>query len=313
MKQNKIRTIFIGTPDFGIPSLKSLLNSDKYEIVGVITQPDKKKGRKQTITPPPIKTLSFEYGIQAMQPNKINDTSDRITKMKPDLIVVIAYAQIIPEEILNIPKYGAINIHGSLLPKYRGASCIQASILNGDKKTGITIMKMDKGLDTGPIISQHSIPIENNDTAESVFDKLSELAGKTIVPVLNMYISGAISPIAQNNKNSSYVGLLHKEDGKIDWKNQASYIERFVRAMFSWPGAFSMLDNKILKIISVENKILNINKYKTGEIFPHNGKLAVQCTDGAVVLDKIQLSGKKIMNSRNFLLGHSDLVGKILR
>ncbi|MCK5416320.1 methionyl-tRNA formyltransferase [Candidatus Parcubacteria bacterium] len=313
MLKNKIKTIFIGTPDFGVPSLKSLINDDFFDVIEVITQPDKKIGRKQILTSSPIKKLAQKYNIPVYQPKKLKELDSQI----PDIIIIVAYAQIIPESILNIPKFGCINVHGSLLPKHRGASCIQASILNGDDKTGITIMKMDKGLDTGDIIQHKEIKIKNDDTFDSLFDKLSNLGGEVIAQTLKDYISGKIKTKKQDNSKSNYVGLLKKENGKINWNQNAEKIEKHIRAMFSWPGAFSKINNqeskiKTIKIIEVDNRIIEINKHEVGEIFIFKNELAVQCQKDALIIKKIQIEGKKIMTGNEFINGYKKYIGLIL-
>lgn len=311
----KIRTIFIGTPEFGIPALYSLINSDNFEVVGVITQPDKKIGRKQILTPPPIKTESLRYNIPVYQPEKIRDLQLNIFS-DIDLIVVVAYAQIIPKSILDLPKYGCINIHGSLLPKYRGAACIQAAILNGDQETGITIMKMDEGLDTGPIIHQEKINIKADETAGNIFDRLSIVGGKILPAILLGYIAGDLKPEAQDNSKSSYVGMLKKANGKIDWTKPAIELERFVRAMSPWPGAYALANLKSqmasLKILAVEHNILNLNLHKPGTLFINDNKLCVQCGEGSLFIKQLQLEGKKALTDKEFLNGHQDLIGTIL-
>lgn len=316
--KNKIKAVFIGTPDFAVPSLKALVDDGQFDVIAVVTQPDKKVGRKQIITPPPVKVEAKNHGIPIFQPDKILNIKDEILDLKPDLIIVIAYAQIIPEDILNIPKYGVVNVHGSLLPKYRGASCIQAALLNGDKKTGVTIMKMDKGLDTGPILAQDEIVISEKDTFGSLYVKLSELGAKILTSSLIKYVVGEIKPVAQNNDKASYVGLLKKQDGEIDWKKDADEIERHVRAMFPWPGAFTFLGNKeqeiknkklSLKIKEVQHQSLNINEYKIGEIFLHNNELAVQCGKNSLIIKKLQLEGKKEVNADEFKLGYKKFIG----
>ena len=312
MNEKKIKIIFVGTPDFGIPTLISLINHKKFNILGVITQPDKKVGRQQTLTEPPIKKIALSYSLPVWQPKKIKDFIDYIKKMQPDLIVVVAYAQILPKEILTIPKYECINVHGSLLPKYRGASCIQAAILNGDEETGITIMKMDEGLDTGPIIAQESIKIADDDTGEKLFNKLSGLAGKVTASIIADYLDGKIELKPQDHSLASLTKLLDKGDGRIDWHKSAKEIERFVRAMHSWPGAFTLFNNKILKIIKVDQKVLDINKYKVGEIFAVNGEIAVQCGQGALTLRMVKPEGKNEMNTISFSHGHKNFIGTIL-
>ena len=311
----KLRTIFIGTPDFGIPALEALINSDKFELIAVVTQPDKPKGRKQILTPPPVKEIALKNGIQVLQPQKINNDITEIQNLQPDIIIVAAYAQIISQAILDIPKYGCINIHGSLLPKYRGAACIQGAILDGETETGITIMKMDAGLDTGNIIKKFPIPIRENDTTESVFDKLSNLGGEIIVPTLIEFIAGEITLEKQNENEASYVKMIKKEDGKINWNKNADKNERLVRAMYSWPGAYTQLkiNNEklqIIKILEVSPEIINSSDKKVGEIFVHDGKIAVQCGENALVINQLQMAGKKPLSSEEFLRGHQDIVGK---
>lgn len=320
--KNKIKTIFIGTPDFAVPSLRALIKDGDFDIIAAITQPDKKVGRKQILTPPPVKIEALKHNIPVAQPPKIINYQLQISELNPDIIIVIAYAQIIPESILKIPKYGIINIHGSLLPKYRGASCVQAAILNGDEKTGITIMKMDKTLDTGPILTQTEIGITPDDTTGSLYAKLSELGAEILAPALKKYIAEEIKPQAQNNAQASYVGLLKKQDGKIDWKKTAEEIEKFMRAMSPWPCAYAKIKNKkskikniflTLKIIEAENEPLKINKYKIGELFLYENKLAVQCGTDALIIKKLQLEGKKEMAAEEFLRGNKNLIGETLQ
>lgn len=309
----KIRTIFIGTPLFAIPSLKALISDDFFDIIAVVTQPDKKVGRKQIITPPPVKIEAQKNNIQVFQPNKISELEEKILELKPDLIVLIAYAKIISERILDISEYGAINVHGSLLPKYRGASPIQGAILNGDDKTGITIMKMAKGLDSGPILAEKEVFVASDDTASSLYEKLSQISSETLPEVLKKYIKGEIAPVKQNDEQATYVGLIKKEDGRIDWNKSAQEIERLIRAMNIWPGAFAYIGEQSLKIIEAENNCLEINKYKIGEVFLHNNKLAVQCGKDSLVINKLQIEGKKETTAEEFLRGHKNFLGIILK
>ncbi|MDD4333112.1 MAG: methionyl-tRNA formyltransferase [Patescibacteria group bacterium] len=319
MSNQPIKTIFIGTPDFGVPALEKLAADSDFEIVAVITQPDKKVGRKQILTPPPIKVLSKNLGLKIIQPEKIKEIVKEIKDLKPDLIITIAYGQIIPQAILDIPKYGCINVHGSLLPKYRGAACIAAAILNGDEETGITIMKMDASLDTGPILSQTKIKLAPTETAGTLFEKLSKLGADFLLPTIKDYISGKIKPTAQDNSQASYIKEFKKEDGMIDWQKNAIEIERFVRAMNPWPGAYTKITNyklqitNILKIIKVEQTPIDINKYKAGEIFLYENKLAVQCGQDALIITKLQPEGKREMTSEEFLRGHKEIVNIILK
>jgi len=312
----KIRTIFIGTPDFGIPALNVLASSTDFDVIAVITQPDKKQGREQILTAPDMKVAAEKLGIPVLQPEKINNYIEEINKLEPDLIIVAAYAQIISQALLDIPKYGCINIHGSLLPKYRGAACIQAAILNGDSETGITIMKMNAGLDTGDIIEKFSIPIQAVDTTESIFDKLSQLGGEIIVPTLLKFINGEITPLKQDDSQASYVTMIKKEAGKINWQESAEQIERLVRAMTSWPGAYTELrisndKLKIIKILQIEHSVIQFSGKKIGEVFLHNGKIAVQCGQDALAISKLQMAGKKPLSSEEFLRGYKDIIGMI--
>jgi len=309
---NKIRTIFIGTPDFAIPAFQALIEDEQFEIIAVITQPDMPVGRKQILTPPPIKEIASSYGLPILQPEKILTITKKIKKLNPDLIVVIAYAQLIPEAILKIPKFGCINVHGSLLPKYRGAAVIQAPILHGDKQTGVTIMKMDKGLDTGPILTQAAIDIAPAETAGTLYDKLSQLGGELLVNTLKKYIAGKIKPQSQNQAKASFVRQLKKEDGLINWAKPAVEIERLIRAMTPWPSAWTWWKDKRIKIIAVQRQPLPINSYKPGKTFIYNRGLAVQCGKNALIIKKLQPAGKKEMASEEFLRGHENFIGTIL-
>lgn len=309
--KNKIRTIFIGTPGFGLPALQNLIKDASFDVVGIITQPDKPVGRKQIITSPPIKIEGEKNNIPVFQPEKICCIEGEILNLKPNLIVVAAYAQIIPEKILDIPKYGSINIHGSLLPKYRGASCIQASIINGDTETGVTIMKMDIGLDTGDILAQNSLKIASNDTSDTLYTKVSKIGAELLIPTLKGYIAEDIKPKKQDSSKSSYAKQLKKEDGKINWDNSAEEIERFIRAMFSWPGAWTTLNNKKIKILKATIEAVQ-KKNKIGELFIEDNQLAVQCSKDILFINNLQLEGKKETTGKEFIKGYKDLIGKIL-
>ncbi len=310
---NKIRTIFIGTPDFGIPAFRALIQDKQFDIIAVITNPDAPVGRKQILTPTPIKVEAIKHKIPVFQPKRIADLQSEIKNLKSGIIIVIAYAQLISEEILNLPKYGCINVHGSLLPKYRGAAVIQAPILNGDKQTGVTIMKMDKGLDTGPILAQAEIKIESNETGDSLYDKLSQLGADLLINTLKKYIADKIKPQPQDETKASFVKQLQKKDGLINWTESAEEIERFVRAMVSWPSAWTWLQNKRLKITAVQQQPIEINSYKSGKTFIYNNGLAVQCGKDALIIKKLQLEGKKEMDSDEFLRGQKDFVGNVLK
>lgn len=311
-KKNKIRIIFIGTPDLGIPTFEALKKDERFEIITIITQPDMPVGREQTLTPPPIKFIAQKYKLPILQPKRIREITEQIKNLKPDIIIVIAYSQIIPKEILSIPKYGCINLHCSLLPKYRGSAIIQAAILNNDKETGLTIMQMDSGLDTGPILAQTSIPINDNDTYGSLYDKLAILAPDFLINILIKYINNEITPQIQDETKVSYVNQIIKSDGLINWNKKADEIKRLVNAMSPWPSAWTWWNGKQLKIISVQNKQIEINTYRPGKTFIYNRGLAIQCGQDALIINNLQLEGKKELTSDEFLRGQRDFIGSVL-
>jgi methionyl-tRNA formyltransferase len=313
----KLKIIFAGTPDFAVPTLAALLKDADFEIAAVITQEDKPVGRKQIMTPPPVKVLALQNNIPVWQPKKLKDIAENISAFKPDFIIVIAYGKLLSESVLTIPKYGCVNIHASLLPRWRGAAVIQAPILAGDTETGVTIMKMDKGLDTGPIIAQMRINLLKSETAETLHDELAKLGAQMLPETLKAYAAGQMELRSQNDELATFAPELKKEDGKIDWTKPAVEIERKVRAFTPWPGTYGQLQItndklQIVKIIEVENGILEINKFKIGEIFLHDKNLAVQCGDGALVIKRLQMEGGKPLSADEFLRGHADFVGTIL-
>ena len=316
----KIRLIFMGTPEFSLPGLKALIAAPNLEIVGVFTQPDKPVGRHQVLTPPPVKVLAKQHNLAIFQPEKIKTNTEIIKSLKPDLIIVIAYGQIIPPDILALPTYGCLNVHASLLPKYRGAACLNAPILNGDKETGVTVMQMAAGLDTGPILRQAKIKLYGQETLADVHDELSQLGAELLVPTILDFIGGKIKPQVQDEQAATYVKTLNKEDGKIDWTKSATEIERLIRAYNPWPGSYTLIKSggpdqsseKILKILAVKSEPVKINKYKIGEMFLDNGQLLTQCGQDALAILKLQLAGGRPTTATEFLRGHSDIVGKIL-
>lgn len=308
----KQRIIFVGTPKFSVPSLKALIEDSRFEVVAVITQPDMPAGRSLTLTPPPIKILAQNYGLQIFQPPKISQINDQIRELEIDALVVVAYAQIIPESTLALPKFGCVNVHGSLLPKYRGASVLQAPIINGDEVTGVTIMVMDKTLDTGPILRQAEYTITATETADSLAGVLSNLGAKILPDALFGYLQGNIKPQTQDNNLANYVGRMEKKDGIIDWQSSATEIERFIRAMTSWPSAWTWIKGKQLKILEVDKTVIEINSQKPGKTFLYNSCLAVQCRTDSLLVRRLQLEGKKPMTSEEFIRGYKDFIGSVL-
>lgn len=300
--------IFIGTPKFAIPTLQALINEPAFNVVLVITQPDKPVGRKQLLTQSPVKQLAQKNNITVIQPEKIKNTQDLIRSQAPDLIVVAAYAQLIPQSILDIPKHGCINVHGSLLPKYRGSSCVQAAILNGDQESGVTIMQMEAGLDTGPILAQLNTKIDSAWTSEELYEKISLLGGELIVDTIKNFTQGNIKPVIQDNTKASLVKNIKKEDGEINANSSAQVVERFIRAMHSWPGAYISAGDLKVKIIEVSKDILDINCNKPGQLFEYNKQLVIQCNPKALIISKIQPAGKKPMTGKEFINGYKDYI-----
>ncbi len=315
---NKIRLIFMGTPDFALPGFKSLIADNSFEIIGVYTKADKPIGRKQLLTPPPVKVLAEENNIPVFQPEKIKLEIENIKNLKPDLIVVIAYGKIIPQEILDIPKYGCINVHASLLPKYRGAACLNAPILNGDSETGITIMKMEAGLDTGPILRQVKMELMGKESLADVHDYLSNLGAKILPDTIHDWISGKITPQIQDETAASYIKTLDKEDARINWDKPAQEIERMIRAFNPWPGTFCYTkENKILKIleatVSQSGPEDSLPEQKIGQVSIKNGELTVKCEQDNIIILKLQVEGGRAMNIKDFLSGHQDFINQILK
>ncbi len=304
----KIRVIFMGTPEFAVPGLQSLIAAPEFAVIGVYTQPDKPVGRKQELTPPPIKVLAEKHNIPVFQPLKIRPEAENIRALKPDLIVVIAYGKIISQEILDIPTYGIINVHASLLPKYRGAACLNAPILNGDTETGVTIMKMEAGLDTGPILKQAKISLEGIETLENVHDALSELGAQILVPTLLDFIAGKITPQTQDDAQASYIKTLSKEDGRLDFTRSAIELERMVRAYNPWPGTWTEINGETLKIIAVGHEPAMVNKAKTGQLFIDGEHLLVRCGQNSLVILRLQLAGKKAMTAKEFINGNKAMI-----
>lgn len=303
-----MNVVFMGTPDFAVPSLENIA---KVHIVqAVFTQPDKPVGRKMVLTPPDVKVCAEKLGIPVYQPVKLKDSDsyEIIKELNPDVIVVVAYGQILPENILNIPKYGCINVHGSLLPKYRGAAPIQWSVLNGDKVTGVTTMYMEKGLDTGDILETKEYEIGINDTAGEVFDTLAEMGGKLILDTLEKAEKGELHPIKQDDSKSSYAKMLDKSMCNIDFSKTNLQVHNQVRGLSPWPVASTKLNGKVLKIFETR---LAEGKGKPGEILNTN-PLTIACGEGAVVVNTVQLQGKKRMDSKAFLQGHKLEKGTVI-
>lgn len=307
-----MKVIYMGTPDFAVGPLEAIIQAG-HEVKAVVTQPDKPKGRGKEMAASPVKVCALKYNIPVLTPVKIKaeEAVEKLREYPADIFVVAAFGQILSEEILQMPKYGCINIHASLLPEYRGAAPIQWSIIDGKKETGITIMQMDRGLDTGDILFQKKVPITPEDTGESLFDKLARTGSEFITEALLKIEKGDVHPVKQDDEKSSYAKMLTKAVGKIDWNKSAVEIERLVRGLNSWPSAYTEYKGKQLKIWKAE--VMPAMEGAPGTIAKVTKDQVIVCTgDGALALEEIQLEGKKRMRTKEFLLGRSFEEGEVL-
>ncbi len=311
--------IFFGTPEFAVPSLRSLIDANE-DIALVVTQPDKVKGRGHILSAPPVKEAALLNGISVLQPSRIRDEDfyKTLSAINPEFIIVVAYGKILPEEILRIPESGCINVHASLLPKYRGAAPIQWSLINGEKTTGITTMLMDSGLDTGDILMQNELLIEDNDNAKTLSLKLSVMGAKTLIETINGLRQGKIKPVSQPPE-ATYAPPLKKADGHIDWEKSSEQLFNFVRGMFPWPSAYCYLNSERIKILrakSLSKKDISTRFPLIGELEmdrksgvpgrilkASHGELIVETGAGYLLIEELQPEGKKLMPAGSFLSG----------
>ena len=307
-----MKIIFMGTPDFAVGTLRSLAEAG-HEITLVVSQPDKPKGRGHAMVPTPVKAVAEELGIPVFQPVKIREAKDVLEKTEADVCVVAAFGQIIPASILHMKKYGCINVHASLLPKYRGAAPIQWAVIDGEKESGVTIMQMDEGLDTGDMLAKAIVPLDEKETGGSLFDKLSEAGGRLCVETLAKLEKGEITPEKQGESPTAYASMLDKKMGNIDWNKSAVVIERLVRGLNPWPSAYTHLDGKTLKIWACDVLPQSASKGESGEILEvTKDAIHVQTGDGLLVLREIQLAGKARMDAGAFLRGYKVVPGTVL-
>ncbi|MBQ9106977.1 MAG: methionyl-tRNA formyltransferase [Clostridia bacterium] len=309
-----MKIVFMGTPDFAVPALKRLATSGKHDVVGVVCQPDKPVGRKQILTPPAVKILALELGLDVFQPQslKTEDSLKLIQSLDPEIIVVAAYGKILPESILLLPKHGCICLHGSLLPKYRGAAPIQRAVIDGEKITGITVMQMDKGIDTGDIISTSEVEIGEAETAGELFDRLADLSAEIILPALDAIENGTATRTPQNDELSSYAAMLSKSEGMIDWSKGSDVVFNHIRGMNPWPVAYTVLGEKTLKVFSAEKA--GSCDGAPGEIVDTVGGITVACGDGSgLILKEVQLEGSRRMTAEELLRGHRTEKGTVLK
>lgn len=307
-----MKIIFMGTPDFAVGTLRSLAEAG-HEITLVVSQPDKPKGRGHAMVPTPVKVVAEELGIPVFQPVKIREAKDVLEKTEADVCVVAAFGQIIPASILHMKKYGCINVHASLLPKYRGAAPIQWAVIDGEKESGVTIMQMDEGLDTGDMLAKAIVPLDEKETGGSLFDKLSEAGGRLCVETLAKLEKGETTPEKQGESPTAYASMLDKKMGNIDWNKSAVVIERLVRGLNPWPSAYTHLDGKTLKIWACDVLPQSASKGESGEILEvTKDAIHVQTGDGILVLREIQLAGKARMDAGAFLRGYKVVPGTVL-
>lgn len=290
----------MGSPDFAMPSLRALASA--YEVAGVVTQPDRASGRGRELKSPPVKLLAQELGIPTIQPEKLRtpEAMEQLRAWNPDLIVVAAFGQILRKDVLDLPRYGCVNVHASLLPRWRGAAPINAAILHGDEETGITIMKMDVGLDTGPMLAQRAIPLSRGDRAGSVTMTLSHLGADLLIETLPDYLAGKIRPVPQPEEGATYAPMLKKEEGRLDFTRPAEELERRVRAFNPWPGAFMDFDGALLK---VHRAHAEAGIALAGQRLVYQNQPAVGTGGGLLILDEVQPAGKKPMSGKSFLAG----------
>lgn len=308
---NGMKIIFMGTPEFAVPSLRALIESGE-EVAAVVAQPDKPRGRGRKLAPPPVKVAAEEHNIPVLQPAKVrtDEFLEELKKVNPDLICVAAYGKILPKAVLELPRYGCINVHASLLPRYRGAAPINWAIVRGERVAGVTTMQMDEGMDTGDMLLKCEVPIEDDDNGETLSEKLSVAGAELLIETIRELKSGRLNPERQDESRATYAPMLKKEDGRIDWGRPAEDVRNLVRGMLPWPGAFTYLQGKLLKIYSVR---VSEGKGKPGEVLKsEQGVIRVSTGQGAVDIRELQLEGGKRLDSGAFLAGRKIQAGIIL-
>lgn len=311
-----MKIVYMGTPDFAVPPLAALVKNG-YEVTAVVTQPDKPKGRGKTLLPTPVKEEAMKHDIPVYQPLKVRDPEfvETLKELEPDMIVVAAFGQIIPKTILDMPKYGCLNIHASLLPKYRGAAPIQQAVIDGEKESGVTIMKMGVGLDTGDMISQGIVPLAADETGGSLFDKLAEEGAELLIRTIPSIVDGTAVYTKQPEESPTpYAAMISKKMGLMDFSKSATELERLVRGMNPWPSAYTFLNGKTLKVWKCSVESENCGKEVPGTITGVDKKgIHVACGTDKLVLEEVQLEGKKRMETDAFLRGYQVTEGIMLK
>lgn len=309
--------VFMGTPDFAVPALQKLIAH--HTVIGVITQPDRPAGRGKQVQMSPVKQVALAAGISVFQPEKLRrpEAIEKLRQWDADLYVVAAFGQILPQSVLDIPAQGCINIHASLLPRWRGAAPIQAAIRAGDAESGITIMKMDAGLDTGPMLSKRAITLAPDETGQSLHDKLCVIGGELLIETLPSYLRGDIMPQPQDDALATFAPRIEKDEGRIDWSQPAEQIERLVRAFTPWPGTFTTWDGKLLKILAGQidgdgPRHGASTSSLPGQVIRHDNRIGIATGDGIFYPLRVQLEGKSAVAIDDFTRGYSSFAGAVL-
>jgi len=310
-----LRVVFMGTPELACASLAALLGAPGIEVVAVVTQPDRPKGRELKLQPSPVKVMAEAAGIPVLQPERAREASflEELRRLEPDLVAVAAYGQLLPQDLLDLPRHGCLNVHTSLLPRYRGAAPIQWAILNDDPETGVTIMKLDAGLDTGAILSQRSTPISPEDTAETLYDRLASLGAKLLVESIPPYVAGQLQPRPQPSEGVVYAPKIKKTDGLIDWNQSARSIWNRVRGLRPWPGAFTWIEDghgrHLLKLWGAE-PVGHSGAESPGQVIEAGPEgVLVACGQNALRITELQREGGRRLSAREYLAGHSVFPG----
>jgi len=313
---DRLRVVFMGTPELACASLRALLDSRAVDVAAVVTQPDRPKGRDMKLTPTPVKELALASGLTVLQPDRARneDFICQMQSLRPDLIAVAAFGQILPQRLLDLPRFGCVNVHTSLLPRYRGAAPIQWAILNDDRETGVTIMKMDAGLDTGDILRQGSTPISVDDTAETLHDRLAEMGARLLVDTIPAYVAGQIQPHPQSPAGVVYAPKIKKEDGRVDWNQPARKIWNQVRGLRPWPGAYTSIgDGAARHLLKLWQAEVAPGSGSPGQVLEAGSQgLLVACVPEALRIQVLQREGGRRLAVREFLTGHPILPGQIL-
>jgi methionyl-tRNA formyltransferase len=308
-----MKVVFMGTPDYALPSLRAL--HAHHEIVLVVTQPDRRRGRGQRVTCCPVKSFALNHDLSIWQPQTLRDplAAERLREANADVHVTAAFGLLLPPEVLDVPPHGCVNVHASLLPRWRGAAPVSAAILHGDDETGVTLMRTDEGLDTGPILAQVRCPIRPDDTTEILTDRLAHMGADLLLDTLPRWVAGQIEPCPQCQEEATLAPRLTKTDGRIDWHRSAAHVERMIRAYTPWPGAYTTLDGQLFKLFQAQVSAAPQGTRFPGRVFSlSDNQVAVATGDGALILQQVQLAGSRAMSIDAFCRGHQELIGSTL-